>query len=62
MQNHVFLKKKETLKYTYQQRDATNGYYQVFYMKLNIGFDIRSKYIQDFCVIVSVLLWVYFQN
>ena len=62
MQNHVFFFKKETLKYTYQQRDATNGYYQVFNMKLNIVFDIPSKYIQDFCVIVSVLLWVYFQN
>ena len=54
--------KKKTLKYTYQQRDATNGYCQVLNMKLNIGFDIPSKYIEDFCVIVSVLLRVYFQN
>ena len=40
----------------------TVGYCQVLNMKLNIGFDIPSKYIEDFCVIVSVLLWVYFQN
>ena len=64
MQNHVVVVffKKKTLKYTYQQRDATNGYCQVLNMKLNIGFDIPSKYIEDFCVIVSVLLWIYFQN
>ena len=53
---------KKTLKYTYQLRDATNGYCQVLNMKLNIGFDIPSKYIEDFCIIVSVSLWVYFQN
>ena len=53
---------KKTLKYEYQQRDATNGYWQVLNMKLNIGFHIPSKYIEDFYVIVSVSLWVYFQN
>ena len=47
---------KKTLKYTYQQRDATNGYCQVLDLKLHIGFDILSKYIEDFSVIVSVLL------
>ena len=58
----MFFFKKKTLKYAYQQRDATNGYCQVLNMKLNIGFDIPSKYIEDFYVIVSVLLWIYFQN
>ena len=52
MQNHAFFKK--TLKYTYQQRDATNEYCEVLNMNLNIGFDIPSKYIKNFCVIVSV--------
>ena len=58
----MFFLKKKTLKYTYQQRDATKGYCQVLNMKLNIGFDIPGKYIKDFSVIVSVLLWLYFQN
>ena len=52
----MFFLKKKTLK------DATNGYCQVLNMKLNTGFDIPSKYIEDVFVIVSVLLWVYFQN
>ena len=51
----MFFFKKKTLK------DATNGYCQVLNMKLNTGFDIPSKYI-DFYVIVSLLLWVFFQN
>ena len=51
MQN-FFLKK--TLKYSYQQRDATNEYCEVLNMNLNLGFDIPSKYIKNFCVIVSV--------
>ena len=58
----MFFLKKTTLKYTYQQRDATNGYCQVLNMKLNTGFDIPNKYMEDFCVIASLLLWVYFQN
>ena len=58
----LFFFKKKTLKYTYQKRDATNGYSQVLSMKLNIGFDIPSKYIEGFCVIVSVWLWLCFQN
>ena len=37
-----------------QQRYATNGYCEVLNVKLNIWFDIPSKYIEDFCVIVSV--------
>ena len=53
---------KKTLKYTYQQRDATDGNCQVLNMKLNIRFDIPSKSIEDICVIASVLLLVYFQN
>ena len=53
-----FLKKK-TLKYTYQQRDATDGYCKVLNMKLNIWFDIPSKYIEDFCVIVSVAVGIF---
>ena len=52
--NQVFFKKKNTLQHTYQQRDATTGYCEVLNMKLNIWFDIPSKYIEDFCVIVSV--------
>ena len=46
-------------KYTYQQRDATNGYSEVLNMKLNIWFDIPSKYIEDFCVIVSVAVGIF---
>ena len=42
------------LKYTYQQIDATNGYAEVLNIKLNIWLDIPSKYIEDFCVIISV--------
>ena len=57
LQNNVFFKKK-TLKYTYQQRDATDGYCKVLNMKLNIWFDIPSKYIEDFCVIVSVAVGI----
>ena len=45
---------KITLKYTYQQRDATTGYCEILNMKLNIWFDIPSKYIKDFCIIDSV--------
>ena len=45
---------KKTAKYTYQQRDATNEYCEVLNMNLNIWFDIPSKYIENFCVIVSV--------
>ena len=52
-----FLKKK-TLKYTYQQRDATDGCCKVLNMKLNIWLDIPSKYIEDFCVIVSVAVGI----
>ena len=43
-----------TLKYTNQQRDATTGYCEILNMKLNIWFDISSKYIEDFCIIASV--------
>ena len=50
----MYFLKKKTLKYTYQQRDATNGYCEVLNMKLNIWFDIPSKYIEDFCIIASV--------
>ena len=53
MQNHTLKKKKKSLKYTYQRRDATNGYCKVLNMDLNILFDIPSKYIENFCVIVS---------
>ena len=57
MQNRFFL--KETLKYTYQQKDATNGYCEALNMKLNIWLDIPSKYIEDFCVIVSVAVGIF---
>ena len=50
--NHVFF--KIDLKYVYQQRDATTGYCEILNMKLNIWFDIPSKYIEDFCIIASV--------
>ena len=52
-----FLKKK--LKYTYQQRDATNGYCEVLNIKLNIWFDISSKYMEDFCILVSVAMGIF---
>ena len=55
----VFFKK--TLKYTYQQRDATNGYCEVLNMNLNIWFDIPSKDIEN-SVSFFLLLWVYFQK
>ena len=48
----MYFFKKKTLKYTYQQRDATNGYCEVLNMKLNIWFDIPNEYIEDFCVII----------
>ena len=51
--------KKTTLKYIYQQRDATNGYCEVLDMKFNIWFDIPRKYIEDFCVIVSVAVGIF---
>ena len=43
-----------TLKYTYQQRDATTKHCEVLNMKLNIWVDFSSKYINDFCIIASV--------
>ena len=43
-----------TLKYTYQQRDATTGYCEILNIKLNIWFDIPNKYIEDFSIIASV--------
>ena len=45
---------KKTLKYTCQQGDATNGHCEVLNMNLSIWFDIPSRYIENFCVIVSV--------
>ena len=50
---------KKTLKYTYQQRDATRWYCEVLNMMLNIWFDILSKNIEDFCPIVSVVVFVF---
>ena len=52
----LFLKK--TLKYTYQQRDATNKYCEVLNINLNILFDIHVKYIDNFCVIVPVAVGI----
>ena len=49
---------KKTLKYIYQQRDATNGYCEVLNMNLNIWFGIPSKYIKNLCVIVSVAVCI----
>ena len=54
-----FFLKKQTLKYTYQQRDATNGYCEVLNMNLNIWFDIPSKHIENFCVIISVVVGIF---
>ena len=42
-----------------QQRDATNGHCEVLNMKLNVWFYIPSKYIEDFCVIVSVAVGIF---
>ena len=39
----MLFKKKITLKHTYQQRGATNGYCEVLNMKSNIWFNILSK-------------------
>ena len=50
---------KYNLKHTYQQRDATNGYCEVLNMNLNIWFDIPSKYLENFYVIVSVAMGIF---
>ena len=50
---------KKTLKYTYQKIDATNGYCEVLNMNLNICFHIPSKYIENFCVIISVTVGIF---
>ena len=50
---------KKTLKHTYQQRDATNEYCEVLNINLNIWFDIRSKYIENFFVILSVAVGIF---
>ena len=50
----VFVFFKKTLIYTCQQGDATNGHCEVLNMNLSIWFDIPSRYIENFCVIVSV--------
>ena len=52
-----FLKKR--LKYAYQPRDATNGYCKVLNMNLNMWFHIPSKYIDNFCVIVSIAVSIF---
>ena len=44
------------LEYTYQQRDATNGYWENLNMKLNLWFDVPVKKI---CVIISVAMGVF---
>ena len=45
---------KKTLKYVYEKRDATNEYCKALNMNLDVWFDIPSKYIENFCVIVSI--------
>ena len=57
----MFFFLKKTVKYINQQIDAIIGYCQVLNIKLNIRFDIPSKYIEDFRVIVSVFLWYIFR-
>ena len=55
----MFFFKKKTIKYTYKQRNATNGYCEVFNMNLKIWFDITSKCMADFCFIVSVVAAIF---
>ena len=55
----MFSKKKKTLKYTYQQKDAANGYCEVLNMDLNVWFDIPSKYIDNFWVVFSVAVGIF---
>ena len=50
---------EKTLKYTYQQVDATNGYCEVLNRNLNIWFNIPSKYTENFCFIVSVAVGIF---
>ena len=57
LSNHFF--KNITLKYTYQQRHATNGYCEVLNVNLNIWFDITSRYTENFCVTVSVAVGIF---
>ena len=47
------------MKYTYQQRDATNGHCEVLNMNYYICFDIPSKCIDNFCVFVSVAVGIF---
>ena len=54
--------KKNTLSYVYEQRDATNEYCEVLNMNLHVWFDIPSKYIENFCVIVSVAVGIFSIN
>ena len=55
----MFFLKKKHLKYTCKQRDATDGYCEVLNMNLNIWFDIPSKYLENFYVIVSVAMGIF---
>ena len=50
---------KKTLKYVYEKRDATNEYCKALNMNLDVWFDIPSKYIEIFCVIVSVAVGIF---
>ena len=59
MQNQVVFFLKKTLKYTYQERDSTNGYCEVLNMILNIWFDIPGKYIDNFFVIISAAVGIF---
>ena len=47
------------LKYRYQQKDATYGYCEVLNLNLNIWYDIPSKYIDNFYVIVFVAVSIF---
>ena len=57
MENHISFSKK--LENIHKQRDATNEYYEVLNMNLNIWLDIPSKYIDSFCVIVSIVAGIF---
>ena len=55
LQNVSFFKKKiENIHISKEMQLITSGYCEVLNINLNIWFNIPSKYIENFCVIISV--------
>ena len=55
----LFLKKKiENIHISKEMQLITSGYCEVLNINLNIWFNIPSKYIENFCVIISVAVGI----